>query len=108
MQYRTLSKQSLKYEDKIWGWLMADDLHSVSWCRHGRTPSVRPAYKHRAARPLTATVKPPGHPLGHTASEKIPDRLAEALRRMVQSQERAGKEEQPTPPPGLLRRFWEI
>lgn len=50
-----------------------------------------------------ARVNPPGPPLGHTASWKIPDGLAEALGRMVQSQERAGKEEQPAPPPGFLR-----
>lgn len=93
--------------EKIWGWSVADDLHGVFRCMNGRTPSRPSCREHRAARPHRPPVNPPDHPLGHTASEKIPDPLAAALRETVQRQERGGKE-QPTPPPGLLWRFWEI
>ena len=68
----------------------------------------RPAYKHWAASPQKAPVNPPDHSLEHRALEKIPDRIAEALGRMVQSLERNGREERPAPPPGFLQCFWEI
>lgn len=61
---QTIVKMVSTIKDKIWGWLIADDLHGVFWCRNGRTPSRPPCLQTPSCPPTQSYCQPSRPPTG--------------------------------------------